>query len=322
MKHNFWQQLNKPFFVLAPMEDVTDIVFRHVIASAARPDVFFTEFTNTESFNHPEGRQSTQARLLFTDDEQPMVAHIWGDVPEYFANMSIELAKMGFSGIDINMGCPAPNVFKHGRGAGLILRPQRAAEIIQAAKTGGLPVSVKTRLGHTYPQEYETWLAHLLQQDLANLTVHLRTKTEMSKVAAHYELIPAIKTLRDTLAPKTTLTINGDIADRATGLRLAKQTGVDGIMIGRGVFHNPFAFAPVDTQYTRDDLLQLMLYHMDLYDQYIRPDRSFRPLHRFFKIYVKDFDGASDLRVKLMETNNTDEVRALIRPLIQNQPSK
>ncbi|HLT54504.1 MAG TPA: tRNA-dihydrouridine synthase, partial [Bacillota bacterium] len=146
MKENFWRELPRPYFVLAPMEDVTNVVFRHVISKAARPDVFFTEFTNTHSFCHPEGTWSVRGRLVFTEDEQPIVGHIWGDEPEYFRETSIGLAKMGFKGVDINMGCPAPNVAPKGKGAGLIRRPDVAADIIQAAKAGGLPVSVKTRL--------------------------------------------------------------------------------------------------------------------------------------------------------------------------------
>src|SRR5699024_166522 len=149
MKENFWHDLPRPFFILAPMEAVTDVVFRHVVSEAARPDVFFTEFTNTESYCHPKGIHSLQGRLAFTEDEQPLVAHIWGDKPEAFSQMSIGMAEMGYKGVDINMGCPAPNVAPNGKGSGLIRRPEVAAEIIQAAKAGGLPVSVKTRLGYT-----------------------------------------------------------------------------------------------------------------------------------------------------------------------------
>ena len=162
MTNNFWAELPKPFFVLAPMEDVTDVAFRHVVKAAGAPDVFFTEFTNSDSFCHPDGIESVRGRLVFTEDEQPMVAHIWGDNPAFFNKMSIELAKMGFKGIDINMGCPVPNVAERGKGSGLILRPEVAAELITAAKSGGLPVSVKTRIGFTDSGELEAWISHLL----------------------------------------------------------------------------------------------------------------------------------------------------------------
>lgn len=147
--------------------------------------------------------------------------------------MSIGMAELGFKGIDINMGCPVPNVASRGKGSGLILRPDVAAELIQAAKAGGLPVSVKTRLGFKELSEWEDWLTHIFKQDIANLSIHLRTREEMSQVDAHWELIPEIKKLRDRIAPNTLLTINGDILDRKMGLELAEKYGIDGVMIGR-----------------------------------------------------------------------------------------
>ncbi len=313
MTKNFWQELPKPFFVLAPMEDVTDVVFRQVVSKAGRPDVFFTEFTNTESYCHPEGQKSVRGRLLFTEDEQPMVAHIWGDKPEFFRQMSIGMAELGFKGIDINMGCPVPNVATRGKGSGLILRPDTAAELIEAAKAGGLPVSVKTRLGYTEIDECQEWLTHILEQDIANLSIHLRTRKEMSQVDAHWELIPEIKKLRDRIAPNTLLTINGDIPDRETGLKLVEQYGVDGVMIGRGIFKNPFAFEKEPKEHSTQEYLDLLRLQLDLQDKYAEElPRSISALHRFFKIYVKGFPGASELRNQLMNTKSTDEVRTLL----------
>ena len=211
------------------------------------------------------------------------------------------------------MGCPVPNVAERGKGSGLILRPEVAAELIEAAKAGGLPVSVKTRIGYTEQEELEGWLSHLLKQDIANLSVHLRTRKEMSKVDAHWELIPQIVALRDQLAPQTLLTINGDIPDRQTGLELVEKYGVDGIMIGRGIFKNPFAFEKEPREHSATELIDLLRLQLDLQDQYAKEiPRSMTGLHRFFKIYVKGFPGASDLRVQLMNTKSTDEVRALL----------
>ena len=313
MKENFWRDLPRPFFVLAPMEDVTDVVFRHVVSKAGRPDVFFTEFTNSDSFCHPEGKDSVRGRLLFTEDEQPLVAHIWGDNPEYFRQMSIGVAEMGFKGIDINMGCPVPNVASRGKGSGLILRPDVAAELIQAAKAGGLPVSVKTRLGFKEVNEWEEWLTHILEQDIANLSIHLRTRDEMSAVDAHWELIPEIKKLRDRIAPDTLLTINGDIPDRKVGQELAEKYGIDGVMIGRGIFKNPFAFEKEPREHSSKEYLDLLRLQLDLQDHYAEQvPRSITKLHRFFKIYVKGFRGAGELRNQLMNTKSTDEVRALL----------
>ena len=313
MKENFWRELPRPFFVLAPMEDVTDVVFRHVVSEAGRPDVFFTEFTNTESFCHPEGVHSVRGRLTFTEDEQPIVAHIWGDKPEHFREMSIGMAEMGFKGIDLNMGCPVPNVATKGKGSGLIQHPETAAEIIQAAKAGGLPVSVKTRLGYSDIDEWRDWLTHVFEQDIANLSIHLRTRKEMSKVDAHWELIGEIKKVRDAIAPDTLLTINGDIPDRKTGLELAEKYGVDGIMIGRGIFQNPYAFEKEPKEHTSEELLGLLRLHLDLFDKYTKEEpRQFKPLRRFFKVYVRGIKGAGELRHQLMSTSTTDEVRTLL----------
>lgn len=313
MINNFWAELPKPFFILAPMEDVTDVVFRHVVKEAGAPDVFFTEFTNSDSFCHPEGIESVRGRLAFTEDEQPMVAHIWGDKPEFFREMSIALADMGFKGIDLNMGCPVPNVAERGKGSGLILRPEVAAELIEAAKAGGLPVSVKTRIGFNEMDEMEGWISNLLKQNIANLSVHMRTRKEMSKVEAHWELIPKIVKMRDEIAPETLITINGDILDRQMGLGLAEKYGVDGLMIGRGIFKNPYAFEKEPQEHSPKELIDLLRLQLDLQDKYAEQvPRSIVGLHRFFKIYVKGFPGANDLRVSLMNTKSTAEVRAIL----------
>lgn len=322
-EQNFWLDLPKPFFILAPMEDVTDIVFRHVVSAAAKPDVFFTEFASTENYCHPKVKvkESVRGRLTFTEDEQPMVAHIWGNKPEYFKQMSMDMKKLGFRGIDINMGCPVSNVASNGKGAGLIRYPDIAAEIIQAAKAGGLPVSVKTRLGYSEVDEWRNWLTHILKQDIANLSIHLRTKKEMSKVAAHWELIPEIKQLRDEIAPHTLLTINGDIPDRATGLQLVEQYGVDGVMIGRGIFSNPFAFEKEPKEHSVAELLHLLFFHLDLHDKYSKEleERLFNPLRSFFKIYIRGFEGADELRNELMKSHSTDEVRQLVQPYLDRE---
>lgn len=315
--HSFWHDLPKPFFILAPMEAVTDVVFRHVVAKAGRPDVFFTEFTNSDSYCSPKGIHSTRGRLAFTEDEHPMVAQIWGKNPEHFRQMAHGLKELGFKGIDINMGCPDKSVVKGGAGSGLIRTPELAAEIIAATKEAGLPVSVKTRLGDVKVDEWRDWITHILKQDVVNFTIHLRTRKEMSKVDAHFELIADIKKLRDEIAPQTLLTINGDIRDRQHGLELAEKYGVDGIMIGRGVFQNPFAFELEPREHSQEEKLALLNLQLDLFDKYTAElgPRSFDPLKRYFKIYVRDFPGASELREALMHTKSTDEVRTLLTAL-------
>ena len=314
---SFWNDLPQPFFILAPMEAVTDVVFRHVVKQAGAPDIFFTEFANATGWVHA-GDKAIAGRLIKTDDEQPLIAQIWGGEPGDMEAFAKHCAELGFNGIDINMGCPAKSAIKSG-GAALIRRPDIAIAAIDAAKKSGLPVSVKTRLGYTYVDEWREWLTTILQQDIVNLTIHLRTKKEMSKVAAHYELIDEIVELRDEIAPQTLLTINGDIRDREHGLEIVrKHPGVNGIMIGRGVFSDPFCFreSKIDADNHKEELLALLNYHLDLFDSY-QPilGRPFETLKRFFKIYIRDFDGAKELREKLMHTTDTDEVRQLLEKI-------
>lgn len=308
---NIWHNLPRPFFILAPMEAVTDVVFRHVVKEAAAPDLFFTEFTNATGWVHA-GEKAIRGRLLRTDDENPIIAQIWGGEVDDMARLAAHCRELGYDGIDINMGCPAKSAVKSG-GSALIRDPELAAKAIASAKTAGLPVSVKTRLGYTSINEWRDWLTHIFRQDIVNLTIHLRTKKEMSKVPAHYELIAAIKELRDEIAPQTLLTINGDVEDRAHGEALIREYGVDGVMIGRGIFHNPFAFEKSPREHSKEELLALLNRQLDLYDQY-QPQlqRPFETLKRFFKIYVRDFPDASELRDKLMHTKSTDEVRAIL----------
>lgn len=343
MSMNIWENLPKPFLILAPMEGVTDIAFRQVIAKAGRPDLFFTEFTNVSSYASEKGRWNALERLQVAPTDAPIIAQIWGKNPEHFSECASALASLGFSGVDLNFGCPDKHVNKAGGGAAMINTPELAVACYQNAKQStNLPVSIKTRLGWSNLSEYQTWLPTLLGQHPAALTVHLRTKKEMSKVSAHYELIPDIITLRNQISPQTKLVINGDIRDKAHALELHTQyPEVDGFMIGRGVFQNPYCFtnhAP-----TREELMELLKMHLDLYEDHANgflggirsrykdeatspvktgarsvPEKrhshgpSYEPLKHFFKIYVNNFPGAKDLRAKLMETHSVAEARQIL----------
>lgn len=302
-----WDELKKPFLILAPMEGVTDIAFRQVIAKAGRPDLFFTEFTNVSSYASEKGRHNALERLQIAPTDSPIIAQIWGKNPEHFATCAAALEDLGFSGIDLNFGCPDKNVNRAGGGAAMIKTPELAIECYRnAVSHTNLPVSIKTRLGWKDPEEYHDWLSTLLAEHPAALTVHLRTKKEMSKVPAHYELIPEIIKLRNTLSPDTKLIINGDIKNRAHALELhAKYPEVDGFMIGRGVFLNPYCFT--DHTPTQEELMELLKLHLDLYST-----KSYEPLKHYFKIYINNFPGAADLRAKLMETHSIKEARAII----------
>ncbi|QOD86089.1 tRNA-dihydrouridine synthase [Weissella viridescens] len=314
-----------PFFTLAPMEAVTDTVFRRVVAKAAAPDAFYTEFTNARSISHPKAKFTVQGRLSFDPSEQIPVAQLWGDRPIDFELGVADVKNRGFEAVDINMGCPDSTVIKNGAGSGLIKEPDKAAELIAASKTGGLPISVKTRLGFNKLDTFREWIPFLLRQDIQVLTIHLRTRKEMSKVPAHFELIDEILQMRDEIAPDTLIQINGDIKDRAQGLEIAKEhPGLDGIMIGRGIFESPFAFEDTATEHTLDDSLDLLRYQLDLHDEFEAEfgPTNFQKLKRFFKIYVRGFSYASDLRVALMETKTTDEVRNILDEFDQQWAAK
>lgn len=308
---NIWNQLPTPFLILAPMEGVTDIAFRQVIAHAGRPDLFFTEFTNVSSYASEKGRSNALSRLKVAPTDAPIIAQIWGKNPDHFTECAGALQELGFAGIDLNFGCPDKNVNRAGGGAAMIKTPELAIECFRNAKNAtSLPVSIKTRLGWSRIDEFQTWLPTLLTEHPAALTVHLRTKKEMSKVPAHYELIPDIIKLRDHFSPDTKLIINGDIKNRAHAMELhEKYPAIDGFMIGRGVFQNPYCFT--DHQPSRDELMSLLFLHLDLYEKYLS-DQSYEPLKHFFKIYINNFPGASDLRAKLMETHSVAEARKIL----------
>lgn len=308
-----WQELPKPFLILAPMEGVTDIMFRQVIARAGRPDLFFTEFTNVSSYASEKGRANALERLEIVLSDKPIIAQIWGKNPEHFAECAAALENLGFAGIDLNFGCPDKNVNKTGGGAAMIKTPELAKECFRNAKKAtNLPVSIKTRLGWSKVEEYKDWLSTLLNEHPAALTVHLRTKKEMSKVAAHYELIPEILKLRKEISPETKLIINGDIKNRTEALRLYEEyPEIDGFMIGRGVFQNPYCFT--NHEATKDELMELLYLHLNLYEKYSKKHYiSYEPLKHFYKIYINNFPGAGELRAKLMETHSAEGAREVL----------
>ncbi|MCX6793883.1 MAG: tRNA-dihydrouridine synthase, partial [Candidatus Gottesmanbacteria bacterium] len=238
---SFWQKLPKPILALAPMEDVTDTVFRCIVASCARPTVFFTEFTSVDGL-FSRGREEVIHRFDYTENERPIIAQIWGNTPELFYKAAKLIAEMKFDGVDINAGCPQKNVTSHGGGACLIQDPPLMKEIINATREGAgrLPVSVKTRLG--YKKISFDWIQFLLEQNLDALIVHGRTAAELSKVPAHWDEIGKIVVLRNQMKKNTILLGNGDVTNYADALAKCGKYGTDGAMIGRGIFHNLWAF--------------------------------------------------------------------------------
>ena len=319
----FWSDIStkaksehRPFFTMAPMEAVSNTVFRQVIAKACAPDTFFSEFVYARSITHDDTKFPVHGRLYVDKREQKKpVVQLWGNVAEDFSNAAVALKEQGFPAIDINMGCPDGTVIKNHGGSDLIRNHEWAKDVIAAAKVSGLAVSAKTRLGYSKVAEFKTWIPFLLEQHVDVLTIHLRTKMEMSKVAAHFEVIDDIIKMRDEIAPEILIQINGDILNYQDGLKLAQEhPGLDGIMIGRGVFSSPFAFEKNPKEHSLNELLNLLKMQLDLFDDFSKlyDMPRFPSLKRFFKIYARPELGATDLRNKMMDTKNTDEVRKIL----------
>jgi tRNA-dihydrouridine synthase len=310
------------------MDDVTDSVFRRVIADCAKPDLFFTEFTNVDGLQSA-GRPRLLKKLQFTECETPLIAHIWGKHPENFYKTAQQIAGgslarefglpkgVNFAGIDLNMGCPVRDVVKTGCCSALMNNRELAVEIIKAAQEGSggkLPVSVKTRLG--FSEIDFSWHELLLRQNLAMLTVHGRTRKEMSKVPAGWAMIGEIRKLRDKLTPDTLIVGNGDIESRARGLELAKKYYLDGIMVGRGIFRDPFLFAEASPwpSLTKEEKLKLYARHVKRFaETWPNGERPIRTLNKFCKIYIGGFDGAKELREQLMSAQTIDELLGLLQ---------
>ena len=309
-------KLPKPFVALAPMYDVTDTVFRQIIASCSSPDLYFTEFVNVDGLQS-KGRSMIDFRLRFSAAEQPLVAQIWGLEPENYHQTAAELVKMGFAGIDINFGCPEKSVVKNGCCIALANDRPLAAEIIQATREGAggkVPISVKTRLG--FNDIDLSWFEFLLQQNLDMLAAHGRTRREMSKVPTHWDEIGKIRELRDQTGVKTLIIGNGDVLNRQQALELAAKYQLDGIMIGRGVFNDPFAFAEHSPwpDYSPKQRLSLYKKHVELFAQtWQNHERPTQTLNKFCKIYINGFEGAKELREQLMQATSSEELLAALK---------
>lgn len=313
---NFWKELQKPFTALAPMEDVTDVVFRQIVDECGAPDVYFTEFTNAGGLLSP-GRKRVGQRLKMREGEYPLVAQIWGKTPENYLKVTKELVEMGFDGVDINMGCPAKKIVKQGCCSALIDNPMLAGEIIAATKEGAngkIPVSVKTRMGFK-TNKLDEWVSFLLDQDIDVLTMHGRLAKEMSKKACDWNAIARAVEIKNEKQSETLIIGNGDVLSLEEVAQKHKETGVDGVMIGRGIFQDPFVFNPNRSinDLSLEERFDLLLRHAQLFIETWGDTKPFVILRRFFKIYLSGFDGASDLRDKFMDTENLEEVRDLVK---------
>lgn len=321
---NFWKGLPKPMFTLAPMEDVTDTSFRQLVMEISDPRFFhviFTEFTSTDGLCHPVGRPNVISRLQVNNTERDVlqrrgmkiVAQIWGANPEKFYQATrLICSEMQFDGIDINMGCPVKKIVKQGGCSALIGQPTIAAEIIQATKeASNIPVSVKTRTG-IKKHDTENWISFLLAQDPAAIILHARTQKDQSEAAADWREIAKAVRVRNASGKDIPLLGNGDVMSVEDALQKCTTTGANGVMVGRGIFHNPWFFNQPQPVITTHDKIELLWHHVDLFTKTWGTERNFATLKRFFKIYTNAFKGAARLRAALMETNNAGEVRTVL----------
>lgn len=316
--NNFWEKLNKPFFVLAPMADVTDAAFRRIICKYGKPDVFWTEFVSADGLSSP-GREALKIDLMYTEGERPIVAQLFSAHPDKMREASKLCAELGFDGIDINMGCPDRSIEKQGAGAAMIKNPKSAAEIIQAVKDGikdagkNIPVSVKTRVGYNKVQ-IDEWIPFLLAQGLDALTIHARTRKEMSDVPARWEHVREVVGIRNKMGLPTKILGNGDVRNIAEARMRVEETGCDGVMLGRAIFGNPWLFA--EGEPTVEEKLKVMVEHTKLFEELLGKNKNFAIMKKHYKAYVNGFDGAKELRMKLMEAQNAKEIESMINEFL------
>lgn len=313
----FWGKLNKPFFVLAPMADATDLPFRAIVAKCGRPDVFYTEFVSAHGLAS-SGRERLLKDLIFKKEESPIVAQFFGTRPEHMYAAAKLANKLGFDGVDVNMGCPDRAIVKQGAGAALIKTPELAKDIILATRegAGSLPVAIKTRLGLYKTEEMSTWIPELLEAKPDVLITHGRTMKEMSKVPAHWDLIGQVARMCHDAG--VLCVGNGDITSRRQGIEMAEKYDVDGLMVGRGIFQNPWMFGvDTDKNHSPEQRLELLLKHMELWLKQWDGIKSFDLMKKFYKIYVSGWPGAHELRSKLMAEKELESARNIINEYLE-----
>ncbi len=330
---NFWQTLKKPIIALAPMEDVTDTVFREVVLSVSDVDalnVVFTEFTSTDGLCHEKGRPKVIERLLVNASEMQLlksrntklVAQIWGSDPEKFRLSAKLISDLNlFDGIDINMGCPAKKVVKNKSCANLINYPELAKEIIYAtAESTDLPVSVKTRIGFSRIVT-EEWISHLLETAPRAITIHGRTRKMMSNGPALWDEIGKAVTLRNQVESQSLILGNGEVFSYVDAINRFQQYGVDGVMVGTGVFKNPWMFNTNPVEITVSRRVELMRKHITLYQDTWGNGKDYNVLKRFFKIYLNGFSNAAHWRDAFMRAHGYDEALKLLNRMEEEVPA-
>ncbi len=315
-----------PILCLAPMDDVTDVAFRTIIARYSKPHtphyVTWSEFTSADGLvlADARGQEKLRAKLRYSSIERPVVAQIFSAVPEHMERAAALCAELGFDGIDINMGCPDRSVEKQGAGAALIKNPALATELIAATQQGAgdVPVSVKTRIGYAR-DELDTWVGALLRADIAALSIHARTRNELSKVPAQWDAIKRAVVLCDEMGVATRIIGNGDVTTVTEARENVRTYGCDGVMIGRGMFGNPWVMSNYTP--TLAEKLQALVEHTELFEAEFSDIKSFAVMRKHFASYVEGFAGAKELRTTLMSCDSARDVADTIEVfLVQNAP--
>ncbi len=324
----FWERLPRPFFVLAPLANITDYSFRQFMARYKKPDVLWTEFVAADGLCHPKGREALIRDLKFDENERPIVAQIFTGHPKNMFEVAKLVKSLGLDGLDINMGCPDKNVMKQGAGAACMKNPELAQQVIRAAMEGvradgtePIPVSVKTRLGFNR-DDLEEWLPKILETKPAAITLHLRTKKEMSLVPAHWERMVRAVAIKNSTSPETLVLGNGDVRSLAEARAKCVETGCDGVMIGRGVFGNPWLFDEAKTSVTVRERLEAILVLTDIFVSTWGDTKSFELLKKHFQAYIAGFSGARELRAELMLTHDGKRVRECIHTYLEQHPEQ
>jgi tRNA-dihydrouridine synthase len=317
------------------------------------PDALWTEFVSADGLCSP-GREVLLRDLAFSENERPIVAQLFTSHPEKMRKAAQLVTSLGFDGLDINMGCPDRSIEKQNAGAAMMKDPENAIEIIKAARGGiegrqagtpfegapqslarglsgfsaentrtlkkivparlpHIPISVKTRIGYN-KVEIDTWIRALLEQKLPVLTIHLRTRKEMSDAPAHWELMPEIIKLRNEISPETLIFGNGDVESMADAKEKTKKSGCDGVMFGRAIFGNPWLF---DRELTKGKIsikekLRVMVEHTEIFEKLLGDVKNFATMKKHYKAYVNGWDGAKELRIKLMEAKEAKEVKEIV----------
>ena len=344
----FWHELKRPIIGLSPMDGVTDHPYRHIQKKYGRPDVIYTELATVEGFCR--GVEKVLDDFLYDEAQRPIIAQIYGTTPQFFRESAVALCQMGFDGIDINMGCPAKSVAHSGAGAALILTPKLAQQILKATKAGvkdwqngktvrdcahitkelakkieqrykklpkqyqqhdrPVPVTVKTRVGFDVTV-IQDWIKTLLEVEPVAIAIHGRTLQQGYGGMADWEEIG--KAVHTAKGSNTMIFGNGDVHNRRMALDKVKQYGVDGVLIGRGTFGNPWAFLDqeVDIQTSAAVAVEHSQFFEDTFGK--RENYRFLPMRKHLGWYIRGIPNATVIRVELVRSESAAQVAEILK---------